>query len=60
MRALNEEEALAAVVISVRQLFPMFAEHQARALARTVIRSLAGNGVVLALVPPQAPPAEPG
>jgi len=59
LRKLNEEEALAAVVASVRQLFPMFAEHHARELARTVIRSLAGNGVVLALVPRQDSPAEP-
>lgn len=48
LRALNEQEALAAVVASVQHLFPAVSERQSRELARAVIRDLAGRGVVLA------------
>jgi hypothetical protein len=48
LRALEEDEAVAAVVESVRQLFPLVTEHQSRELARRVLRTLAGRGVTLA------------
>jgi hypothetical protein len=50
VRRLQEAEALAAVVASVRQLFPLVTEKQSRELARRVIRNLADRGVVLAVI----------
>ena len=49
VRELTEEQALSAVMASIRQLFPIVAETQARELARTVIRSLAKDRIVLAV-----------
>ncbi len=48
LREMDEEEALSAVMQPIRQLFPIVAEHQSRELARSVIRTLARDGVVLA------------
>ncbi|HEX4171596.1 MAG TPA: hypothetical protein VHY82_03880 [Acetobacteraceae bacterium] len=48
LRALDEDEAVAAVVESVRRLFPLVTEHQSRELAQRVLRTLAGRGVTLA------------
>lgn len=49
MRELNGEEALDAVVTSIRRLFPAVSERQSRQLADAVIRDLASRGVVLAM-----------
>lgn len=49
LQELTEEQALSAVVASIRQLFPIVAENQSRELARSVIRSLAEGGIVLAV-----------
>ena len=48
MRALDEDEAVTAVVESVQQLFPLVTEQQSRELARRVLRTLAKRGVTLA------------
>jgi hypothetical protein len=48
LRALDEDEAVTAVVESVRHLFPLVTEHQSRELARQVLRTLARRGVTLA------------
>jgi hypothetical protein len=45
---MDEEETLSAVMQPIRQLFPIVAEDQARELARSVIRTLARDGIVLA------------
>ena len=47
LQELTEEQALSAVVSSIRQLFPIVGEGQSRELARSVIRSLAEGGIVL-------------
>lgn len=48
LRAMDEEETLSAVMQPIRQLFPIVAEDQTRELARSVIRTLARDGIVLA------------
>ena len=52
-RQLDEEEAIAAVVDAVRELFPLVTERQSRELARRVLRKLAGHGISLAAKPQQ-------
>ena len=46
---LSEDEALSAVLVCIRRLFPAVSEHQARDLARVVIRDLSRGGLVLAM-----------
>jgi hypothetical protein len=59
LRALDEDEALAAVVGSVQQLFPLVTEHQSRELGRRVLRSLARRGITLAVSRQEDAPEEP-
>ncbi len=56
LRKLEEEEAIAAVVDAVRQLFPVVTERQSHDLARQVLRALASRGVTLAVAPREDPP----
>jgi hypothetical protein len=61
LRALDEDEAVQAVVGSVRQLFPLVSEHQSRELARRVLLTLAERGITLAaMLKDGAPEASPG
>jgi hypothetical protein len=53
LRKLEEEEAIAVVVDSVRQLFPVVTERQSREPARRVLHALASRGVTLAVMPRQ-------
>ena len=48
MTLLAEEEAISAVTGSIRRLFAVVTERQARDLARAVLRDLAGLGLGLA------------
>ena len=59
MRALDEDEAVTAVVESVRDLFPLVTEHQSRELARRVLRTLASRGVTLATARQEDAPTRP-
>lgn len=59
MRALDEDEAVTAVVEAVRQLFPLVTEQQSRELARRVLRTLANRGVTLATAQQKEAPEEP-
>lgn len=58
LRALDEDEAVTAVVESVRVLFPLVTEGQSRQLARRVLRTLAERGVTLATTRPAGTPNE--
>jgi hypothetical protein len=59
LHELTEEEALGAVVESIRNLFPFVTDKQSRELARAVIRRLANSGVVLSRRNPSRPPGKP-
>jgi hypothetical protein len=56
LHKLEEEEAIAVVVDSVRQLFPVVTERQSHELARQVLRALASRGVTLAVMPREDSP----
>jgi hypothetical protein len=56
LRKLDEEEAIAAVVDAVHQLFPVVTERQSHELARQVLRALASRGVTLAVMPREDSP----